>query len=139
MIRIKTAMAISAACLLAACDANLEQMEADKFASFGLSDSERAVAEALIEGYKKEMGMPVLRSRDYGRAACYAKSVVMSSRHNDVHIAYLRDYSNIDADYYRWFANKGYSEQDAWKISERVLKGYADCSMGALIKKRMAK
>lgn len=134
----KMIAAIGTLVLLAACDANLEQMEADKLDSFELTDRERAVADALVEGYKKEMKVPVLRSRDYMRAACYAQSVEMPSRHDAVHVAYLRDYPAIDADFYRWFANRGYSEQDAWTLSQRVQKGYADCSIGALVKKRFS-
>jgi hypothetical protein len=139
MTRLNAIAVLGAAFLLAACDAHMEQMEADKLESFELSDRERAVAEAMIEGYKKETGMTVLRSREIARAACYAKSVAMPSRQDAVHQAYLRDYSAIDKNFYPWFANQGLSQDDAWKISERIQKGYADCSMGALIKKRMAK
>jgi len=136
---LKTIAALGAFALLAACDADLEQMEAGKLDSFGLSEHERAIAGALVEGYKKETGMPILRSREYARAACYAKSVEMLSSHNNAHLAYLRDYTAIDENFYPWFTAQGISEQDAWKIGERVRKGYADCSVGALIKKRLAK
>ncbi len=138
MIGIKTAMAIGALTMLAACDADLEQMEAGKLDSYGLSEQERVVADALIEGYKKETGMPILRSREIARAACYARSVDMLSRHHNAHLAYLRDYTAVDENFYPWFSAQGISEQEAWKIGERVKKGYADCSMSALIKKRMA-
>ncbi len=139
MNRLNAFAALGATFLLAACDANLEQMETDKLDSFQLSERERAVAGALIEGYKKEVSTPILRSRDYARAACYAKSVEMPSRQDAVHQAYLRDYPAIDDNFYPWFANHGVSQDDAWKLGERVKKGYADCSIGALIKKRMAK
>ena len=136
---VKTIAAMGTLALLSSCDVNLEQMEADKLDSFQLTERERAVTDALIEGYKKEVGMTVLRSRDYARAACYAKTVEVPSRQDAVHQAYLRDYPAIDENFYPWFANRGLSQDDAWKLGQRVQKGYADCSMGALIKKRMAK
>jgi hypothetical protein len=59
-----------ALCLgLAACSAEQRaQLEADKLESFDLTFDQRAIADALVVGYKAESGVPILRSRDYARA-----------------------------------------------------------------------
>lgn len=125
---------------IVACSAEQRaDMESDKLDSFNLSPMERSVAEALIEGYKKEMGMPLLRSREYGRAACYAKKVRMPTRFHKAHLAYLANYSEADKDYYAFFAKQGLGEQDAYAVFEHFEKGYEQCEAKALIKERFGK
>ncbi|MBT8473368.1 MAG: hypothetical protein KJN99_12240 [Marinicaulis sp.] len=123
---------------IAACDGvDMEQMQVNKLASMELTATELEVANALIEGYKKEMGS-MLRSREIARAACYAKSVEMPSQWHRVHKAYIADYTAIDDNFYPWFASKGIGEQTAWDIGQRVVKGYEACSVGSLLKKRFS-
>lgn len=84
---------ISTACAslaLVACD--MAQMEADKLDSMELDPVQRSVAEALIKGLKMETAAPMLRSRDFGRAVYYAKSVDMPSRFHNAHTLYLANY-----------------------------------------------
>lgn len=134
---LKLAALTGAGMLLVACDT--EKMEGDKLDSMDLSEKERQVAEALVEGYKKEMGTPILRSRDYGHAGCYAKSVRMPSSYHNVHLKYLRNYTEIDNDFYPWFRSQGLSDDTAYKISEYVQAGFEECTVGNLLKKRFSK
>ena len=128
---------IAAILLVTACD--MEKMEGDRLDSMELNESQRIIAEALIEGYKKEMGGVPLRSRDIMHAGCYAKTVRIPSSYHNVHIKYLRNYTEIDNNYYPWFRSQGLSDDTAYKVSEWVNDGFEKCSTGALLKKRFSK
>lgn len=131
---------IFASLALVACSAEQRAtMESDKLDSFNLTASERLIAEALIEGYKKEMGMSMLRSREYGRAACYARKVDMPKRFERAHLAYLANYPEADEDFYGFFSKQGLGEQDAYAVFEHFEKGYEQCEAKALIKERFGK
>ena len=138
MIGVMKALCALAFLLIAACSAeDMAEMEADKLGGMNLSPAERAIAEALVEGFKKETGAQMLRSRDVGRAACYAKSVKMPSQFARVHALYLKDYSAVDGDYYGWFRRQGVSDEAAYKFFGHVEEGFNACSIGALAKKRL--
>ena len=133
----KVALGGLCALALAACSQEeIAGMEGERLDGMKLSAAEREIAEALIEGYKKSANLPVLRSRDYAHAACYAKKVKMPSRFERVHAAYLRAYPDIDDNFYPWFATRGISEEAAYSFWEHVEQGFKDCSIGSLLKKR---
>lgn len=124
---------IFGAITLSACSAGeIAEMESDKVDKMNLSASERVIAEALVEGYKKETGAPMLRSRDYAHAACYAKNVKMPTHFARVHAQYLKDYSSVDRDFYGWFRRQGVSDDAAYKFYSYVVKGFEACLLARL-------
>ncbi|AKM10829.1 hypothetical protein [Croceicoccus naphthovorans] len=127
------ALFLAAPLALGACNLDTESMEADKFASMNLTPEERAVAEALVAGFKKDTGLPILRSREYGRAACYAKTVDMPDHLRSAHLAYLANYTEADADYYGFFARRGLGEQNAYEVFQRYEAADRKCSAGGLL------
>ena len=137
----KTRMMIAAAALcvgVAACSAEQrEEMEADKLAQFELSESETEIAEAFIAGMKIETRRPLLRSQDYARIACYAKTVDMPRRMERAHMLYLKDYVAADKDYYGFFGGHGINDQLAYDMGTIYRTAWEDCSLGAMMKKRM--
>ena len=131
-------LSIAAAGFLAACSAEQRaEMEADKMASFNLTPKQSEIAGALIEGYKKDAGRQLLRTQDYARAACYAKSVQMPQMYANGHLLYLRNYTEADRNFYGFFAKHGISESMAYQISEKFHSGYDACSTSAQIKKQL--
>ena len=118
---------------LIACD--MEKMEADRIDQMELDPAQRAIAEALIEGYKKEINSKTLQSREYVRAQCYALSSKMPTHYHEIHIAYLKDYTKIDLSYYEWFRNHGYDDGTAKRIGDWVLAAWEECTFDALAKK----
>jgi hypothetical protein len=129
-----TALAVT----LGACGGvDTEQMEAEKLEQMELTNEQRIIAEALIAGQKKETGIPVLRSRDYAAAGCYAKTVQVSRGQSRAHEAYLRDYAEADKDFYAWFKRQGVGEQEAYAISQAVHAALDECSLGSLLKGRL--
>lgn len=128
----KRSVILSAAlCLgLTTCTAEQRsQMEAEKLESFDLTVDQRTIAEALLLGQKEESGLPLLRSRDYARAACYAKSVDMPKRYARAHLLYLKNYGEADRDFYPFFEHQGIDEQTAWDMSEKFRAAYEKCSL----------
>lgn len=115
------------------------EMEARQFEKMNLDARQREVAGALVEGYRKETGRDLLRSSDYGRAGCYALKVEMPSRFHSAHVAYLKDYTEIEKTYYEWFARRGVGEDDAWTIGQKVTETLDQCSAGALVKELISK
>ena len=79
--------------------------------------SQRDIAEALVAGFKAETAMPLLRSRDYARAACYAKNVEMPQRYERAHLLYLQNYGEADRDFYPFFQGHGIDENTAILVS----------------------
>ena len=131
-------LSIAAAGIIAACSPQQRaEMEADKMASFNLTPKQTEIANALIEGYKKDAGRQLLRTQDYARAACYAKSVQMPQMYENGHLLYLRNYTEADRNFYAFFAKHGISESMAYQISEKFHFGYDGCSTSAQIKKRL--
>ncbi len=131
---------IGTAILLAACSAEERAgMEREKLESFGLSASEYEIASALVVGYKKETGRPLLRSQDYGRAACYARQVQMPAMYSRAHLMYLKNYPEIDRDFYGYFKRQGVGEQMAYQMSQKFKSAYDACSNAALIKRLFEK
>lgn len=123
---LRTALCLS----LVACSAEQRaQMEAEKLESFDLTVDQRAVADALLVGYKAESGMSILRSRDYARAACYAKNVDMPKSYERAHLLYLENYGEADNDFYPFFRRHGVDENTAWEMSERFRVAYERCSL----------
>jgi hypothetical protein len=104
-------------------------MEAEKLESFDLTVDQRTIADALLVGQKAETGLPMLRSRDYVRAACYAKSVDMPKSYARAHLLYLQNYSEADRDFYPFFQRQGIDEQTAWAMSEKFRVAYEKCSL----------
>ncbi len=64
--------------------------------------------------------MSVLRSRDFVRAA------------------HQNDHAAIDADYWRWFRERGIDKPSAYKFFSHVEKGSNACAIGAFAKHRAA-
>ena len=121
-------LATAAACALAACGGGQGPSEAETLDAVALTDDQRAIAEALLEGYRKETGAVAIDADDVTRAGCYAQHVDMPAQFRDVHKEYLADYAAIDKDFYPWFQARGISAQDAWDIAERVGKGFEACT-----------
>ena len=114
---------------LAACSAEQRaEMESEKLESYDLTVDQRAIADALLVGYKAETGLPMLRSRDYARAACYAKTVDMPSSYARAHLLYLRNYGEVDKDFYPYFNREGIDDNTAWEMSENFRVAYEKCS-----------
>jgi len=131
---------ILAGVLLIACsDAQRSEMEAEKLESFNLTSAQREIADALVIGYKTDTGLPILRSRDYARAACYAKEVRMPARFKRAHILYLSSYPEADKNFYPFFKRHGVSDQVAYDMSQIFQKAYDQCSFSALLKKARKK
>lgn len=132
---------VSITCLaLASCSAEQRaEMEGEKMAQFNLTTDQREVADALVEGYKNDTGMSLLRSQDYARAACYAKTVKMPSRFYRVHLLYLKNYTEADSNWEGFFAKHGADVNAAYDMGQIFQKGYDQCSTGALIKKALTK
>lgn len=115
---------------LAGCTAEQrERMEAEKLDSFELTSEQRTIAEAFVAGFKAEMHLPLLRSRDYAKAACYAKRVEMPSWHARAHLLYLEHYVEADRDFYGFFQRHGIDEKTAWEMSERYRAAFDACSL----------
>jgi len=104
-------------------------MEAEKMESFDLTVDQRTVADALLVGYKAGSGMPILRSRDYARAGCYAKNVDMPRSYERAHLLYLENYDEADKEFYPFFERQGIDENTAWEMSERFRVAYEKCSL----------
>ncbi len=134
-----TSLSISVLALTACSQTERAEMEKNKLESFELSSKQYEIAQALVEGYKKDTGMPMLRSRDYGRAACYAKTVNMPAMYERAHLLYLKNYTEADKDFYGYFARQGIGENMAWEMSQKFQGAYDKCSTGALLKKRFGK
>jgi len=134
-----TTLAASMMVIAACSPADRAEMEKNKLESFELTPKQYEIAQALIEGYKKDTGMPMLRSRDYGRAACYAKTVSMPAMYERAHLLYLKNYTEADKDFYGYFARQGVGEHMAWEMSQKFQSAYDKCSTGALLKKRLGK
>lgn len=133
-------LAFAAALGIAACDlADAEKIEAAKFDRMDFRPGERAIAEALVDGFKREVGREILRGRDYAHAACYARTVEMPTRFSRVHARYLENYAEIDADYYPWFAARGYDEQAAYEFGNIVVDAFEECEIGSLLRKAFAR
>jgi hypothetical protein len=116
--------------LVAACsEAELAEMEGDRFDKMNLSARQLKVAQAMVAGFKKEFGIPVLRSREYLRAGCYAKKVNVPLAFEDAHLSYLANYVEADRDYYGFFSRQGLSEQHAWAVSEAFHRAQAACGI----------
>ncbi len=122
--------ALAAAIALSACGGDQSAKDAEKLDGMDLSSDQRAVAEALIDGFKSETGTNAVTDAELERAACYAKNVDMPDAFADVHKLYLADYAAIDEDFYPWFEENGVSMDDAWDIAERVKEGFEACSVG---------
>lgn len=93
-----------------------------------LTHSERAVAEAMIEGQKKAAALPIMRKREYLMAGCYAKKVKMPAEYSQAHRAYLANFEEADKDYYGFFAGYGLSEEAAFSVFERYEAAFEECS-----------
>ncbi|WP_066555650.1 hypothetical protein [Croceicoccus bisphenolivorans] len=119
--------------VLSACDGLAD--DSDRFDNLNLTSEELEVAQALVTGFKKETGLPILRSREYGRAACYSRMVEMPDHLKRAHLAYLADYPEADADYYGYFAKMGVSETDAYEVYQRFEVADEKCSADALVRK----
>ncbi len=124
------AVGVAAALALPGCGGDPSAKDAARLDSKELSPDERMVAEALLDGFRRETGAATLPDADIERAACYAKSVDMPEKYTDVHKLYLADYAAIDKDFYPWFENKGVSMEDAWDIAGRVKAGLDICAGG---------
>lgn len=128
-----------AICLTSCSAEQRAEMEGEKLAQFELTSDQTEVANALIEGYKKDTGMSLLRSQDYARAACYAKTVNMPSRFYRVHLLYLKNYTEADSNWEGFFARNNADVNAAYDMGQVFQKGYDKCSTGALIKKALQK
>ncbi|WP_409412311.1 hypothetical protein [Altererythrobacter sp. MF3-039] len=93
-----------------------------------LTTSQKAIAEAMIEGQKKASAIPIMRQREYLMAACYAKTVDMPSEYSQAHRAYLADFGEADKDYYGFFARYGLGEESAYSVFQRYEAAYEKCS-----------
>ena len=122
-------LAAIAASGLVACGGDPEPSEEETLEAIELSDHQRVIAEALLEGYRKETGETTVDAADIARAGCYAQNVDIPAQFSDVHRQYLADYTAIDADFYPWFEARGVSMDDAWDIAERVKKGLEACQV----------
>ena len=94
-----------------------------------LTSSQRATADALIEGQLKASTIPMLRKRDYLAAACYAQKVDMPSHMGNAHRAYLANFEEADKDYYAFFAKHGLDEQSAYSVFERYEAAMKQCTL----------
>ncbi len=128
----KTAQIALGALALAACGGGNSEPDAASpvLAAAELSADDRAVAEALLAGFKKESGVSAIGEADAARAACYAQNVDIPAEFAEVHKMYIADYTAIDQDFYVWFEERGVSMEDAWDIAERVKKGFEACAVG---------
>ncbi len=125
---------------LTACSAeDRAAMEKDKLDNFDLTPKQYEIAQALVEGYKKDTGLPMLRSQDYGRAGCYAKTVKMPAMYDRAHILYLKNYIEADKDFYGFFKRHGIGDNMAWEMSQKFQYAYDQCSTTNLLKKRFGK
>lgn len=100
---------------------------------FELTHSQRAIAEAMIEGQKQASAIPVMRQREYLMAACYAKKVDMPSEYSQAHRAYLADFEEADKDYYGFFARYGLGEESAYSVFQRYEAAYNECTPAGLL------
>ncbi|MBE5074451.1 hypothetical protein IM511_09045 [Erythrobacteraceae bacterium E2-1 Yellow Sea] len=101
----------------------------DVLDGLNLTSSQRATADALIEGQLKASAIPMLRKRDYLAAACYAKKVDMPSHMGNAHRAYLANFEEADKDYYGFFAKQGLYEETAYSVFERYEAAMKQCSL----------
>lgn len=102
--------------------------QAEQLDAAGLSVEQRAVADALIEGFQSETGSDAVRAADVERAVCYAQAVDMPARLDAIHRRYLANYAAIDQDFYAWFETNAVATQDAWDIAMRVTQGFEACA-----------
>jgi hypothetical protein len=137
--RTRLSIVVAAVCIgIAGCSAGQRaEMEADKLAQYDLSASQTDIAQAFVAGMKIENNTPLLRSRDYARIACYAKSVEMPARMKRAHLLYLENYVEADRDYYPFFARQGIGEQLAYDMFEIYRAAWDECSLGRMMKKRL--
>ncbi len=129
--RAQIILATIAAAGLAACGSDKPPSEEATLDAVDLTDEQRAIAEALLEGYRKETGETEVGAADIARASCYAQNVDIPAKHIDVHKQYLADYTAIDADFYPWFETHGVSMDDAWDLAERVKMGLEACQQAS--------
>lgn len=120
---------LAGAFALAGCGGgDTEPTQAEQLDAAGLSAEQRAVAEALIEGFQGETGSDAIGAADVIRAACYAQAVDMPDRFDDIHRRYLANYAAIDQDFYPWFETNAVAMEDAWDIAKRVTQGFEACA-----------
>ena len=139
MKKIITTILVSTLALTACSAEQRAEMEGEKMEQFDLTSDQREVADALVQGYKNDTGMSLLRSQDYARAACYAKTVKMPSRFYRVHLLYLKNYTEADSNWEGFFGKHGADVNAAYDMGQIFQKGYDQCSTGALIKKALKK
>lgn len=135
----KRAPIIGALALVAITGCSAEQrteMETTKLESFDLTPDQRVVADALVTGFKAEMGLALLRSREYARAACYAKKVVMPRKYKKAHLFYLANYDAADRDFYPFMQKRGVTDIDAWEMSKVFRLAYEQCTLSGALKRR---
>ena len=88
---------------------------------FNLNPAQVEIMDALVDGLKREGRGPLLGYRTFeAGAACYASNIRISERLHAVHIAYVSDYTAIEADRVRWFRQQGVTHADADDIYERA-------------------
>lgn len=104
-------------------------------ANLHLTSAEMDIANALISGFATETGAPVINSRDVGHVLCYAVHVEMPERYTIPHLDYLKNYVEVDKDYYGWFKMKGVPGTDAKAMGDIYLKAFNECkSLGPRVK-----
>lgn len=128
MLSVSIPRSISLAISLALCAACSPPDGGEVLDGLNLTSSQRAIADALIEGQLKASTIPMLRKRDYLAAACYAQKVDIPAHLGHTHRAYLANFTEADSDYYGFFARQGVSEQAAYSIFERYEAAMEQCS-----------
>lgn len=95
-----------------------------------LTQSQRMVADALVEGMAKDAAFGILRKREYLLAGCYATKVSIPPAHERAHLAYLANFQEADDDYYGFFARYGLDQQEAFSMFERYDIAMTACGNG---------
>ncbi len=125
-----------AALLLATCSPEQRaEMESERLDRYNLTEDQREIADSYIKGWKKSARRDLLRSREYGAAICYAKSVDMPASLRKPHLLYLEDYTEIDKNYYAFFRSHGISESSAERMGKISFETFNSCTPKAILKR----
>ena len=104
-----------------------EAKRADAIEMFKLTSAQTDIMDAYFEGLSKSGEEGKFTRRWTRIAACYASRVVISQKYDIVHRAYIRDFEEIEKDYYSWFQRRGVGEDAAYEIGQKVKKAADFC------------
>ena len=125
MHRSLTLCAMGLALALGACSQEMFTPEAKRVGAiekFKLDAAQADIMDAYFEGMTKKSPEGRFIRRWSQISACYASRINIEPRYDVVHRDYIRDFVEVERDYYPWFQRRGVSDDAAYQIGQKVKK-----------------